>query len=477
MKVSILKSLSNEIEKLLIDLKVHKNFQENEKENIISYLTTALTDYDDISEESVESYITFYISINYKAIYQRQAIIINDDTVIRHHEQMISHVFDCTLEELTAEPYATREKKVKELLKLPATVQGSIPWLEERMNCLTATAISTALDENPYEWPIMLFLDKTIAKVKFAPTIMTHHGNKYENIINMVYSYRNNVVVAEFGMIRHKKIAIVAASPDGICTSSNGNKGNTKLVGRLVEIKCPYVRKILSTGKLDGEIIPHYYYVQVQVQLAVTDLDECMFVQCKIEEYPSWDIYVKDTNPYLESLSNKYGMERGCVIRLQPRDGTGVLASKYLYPDKLHMINNEVKQWIADQAISFESNELAKTHYWDKPLFWKVTAYQENLVKREENWVEDRLKTLQRFWDYIEFFRTHPKKTEKIMKMLDQDCPEAKDGKRKISFEQNAKYFKHIHEEFLKENDVSFKPLYQTPSDERVKIMEKYGKK
>ena len=35
-------------------------------------------------------------------------------------------------------------------------------------------------------------------------------------------------------------------------------------------------------GEIDGEICPHYYWVQVQVQLECCDLEEFDFWQCSI---------------------------------------------------------------------------------------------------------------------------------------------------------------------------------------------------
>lgn len=481
MKVSIIKTISIEIDKLLFDLKFNKGFDEKERETIIDYLFTALQNFDGLSDDEIKLCITLYLAINFDVIYVKKKCIIIDDTLIRHPEQLMCHMYDCICDIINNEPYALRKTIVKQLMKLPATVQGSVEWLAERKDCLTATAISTALDENPYEFPLSLLIDKSTSKIKFEPTVMTHHGNKYENIINMVYSYRNNVIVAEFGMIRHKKIKIVGASPDGICTSKTlDGKGTTKLVGRLVEIKCPYSRVIKSTGNLDGEIVPHYYYVQVQVQLSVCDLDECTFIQCKIEEYASWEDYVKDSDPFLDSLSKSKGKERGCIIRLQPKDGSGPLFSKYLYPEKLHMTIPEIKEWIAEQTIAFPNNSLSEKYYWDRPLFWKVMQYQENLIQREKNWIEDRLSQLEKFWAYVEFYRAYPEKMEKIIAKLDKDAPIEQTGfnkgKRKISFELNAKYFKMIHDECSKENKKKYSLLYQKPTEERLKIMEKYKK-
>ena len=93
----------------------------------------------------------------------------------------------------------------------------------------------------------------------------------------------------------------------------------SKLVGRLLEIKCPNKRKINTTGSLDGDICPHYYFVQVQTQLYVTQMDECDFLQCQIEEYDSWEDFKLDSNPIIPGLSKQsHGKPVSCG-----RYGTG----------------------------------------------------------------------------------------------------------------------------------------------------------
>ena len=122
----------------------------------------------------------------------------------------------------------------------------------------------------------------------FIENEYVHHGKKYEEIGNMFYSFRNNVSVGEYGLIQHDKHTFIGASPDGICDKNTTDGHNlSKLIGRLLEIKFPAIRKIKMQGNLDGDICPHYYYVQVQTQLFVTNLDECDFLQCKVEEYES----------------------------------------------------------------------------------------------------------------------------------------------------------------------------------------------
>jgi hypothetical protein len=101
-------------------------------------------------------------------------------------------------------------------------------------------------------------------------------GNKYESVAVLIYEYRNNVKVLEFGCLKHPFINFLGASPDGITED-----------GIMLEIKCPSTREI--TG-----IPPPYYWCQVQGQLEVCELDRCDFLECKIKEYDGEEEYLND---------------------------------------------------------------------------------------------------------------------------------------------------------------------------------------
>ena len=94
------------------------------------------------------------------------------------------------------------------------------------------------------------------------------------------------VKIVEFGLIPHPELSVFGASPDGICDEGSPN-GYT---GRMLEIKCPPKRKFTHE-------VPQHYWMQMQGQLEVCDLEECDFFQVKLEEYDSKDDYLSD---YLE---------------------------------------------------------------------------------------------------------------------------------------------------------------------------------
>ena len=80
----------------------------------------------------------------------------------------------------------------------------------------------------------------------------------------MYYEYINNTKVNEFGCIKHTKHDFLAASPDGIVCDMSSN-----LYGRMLEIK-NVVSRTITGAKME-------YWIQMQLQMEVCDLNECDF--------------------------------------------------------------------------------------------------------------------------------------------------------------------------------------------------------
>ena len=101
----------------------------------------------------------------------------------------------------------------------------------------------------------------------------------------MFYFYEkiNNLTVLEFGLVPHPEFSIFGASPDGICDENSPKE----YVGRMLEIKCPPVRKFTKE-------VPDHYWMQIQGQLETCDLEECDFLQVKLEEYNTEQEYIDD---------------------------------------------------------------------------------------------------------------------------------------------------------------------------------------
>ena len=113
----------------------------------------------------------------------------------------------------------------------------------------------------------------------------------------LIYEKIHNTKVGEFGCIKHDNLSFLKASPDGI----NIDPKN-KLYGRMLEIKNPTTRKISGVPKKE-------YWVQMQIQMEVWDLNECDFLETSFKEYENEEEFLKDTNGvddvYIKSSKNE----------------------------------------------------------------------------------------------------------------------------------------------------------------------------
>lgn len=150
--------------------------------------------------------------------------------------------------------------RAHELIAAEYAEQRSQEWLELRENMITASDVASALGENRYE-SIDSFVKKKVLKTKWAGNAATAHGTLLEPLVRELYDKRYNRKSHEIGLVQHPKYPWLGASPDGVTED-----------GLLIEIKCPLTRKIEPK-------VPHHYWPQVQLQLEITDLEECDFIQ------------------------------------------------------------------------------------------------------------------------------------------------------------------------------------------------------
>ena len=151
-------------------------------------------------------------------------------------------------------------QRARELIAQEYAEQRSQEWLDLRENMITASDAASAIGESPYESEDA-FVKKKVLRTKWAGNEATAHGTLLEPIVREMYDQKYNRKSHEIGLVQHRDYPWLGASPDGVTED-----------GILVEIKCPKSRKITSN-------VPKHYWPQVQLQLEITDLEECDFVQ------------------------------------------------------------------------------------------------------------------------------------------------------------------------------------------------------
>jgi putative phage-type endonuclease len=152
-------------------------------------------------------------------------------------------------------------------------IQGSEEWHRQRIGKATASRISdiVAKTKSGYStsranYMAQLVVERMTNQVAESYTnAAMEWGTENEPFARGAYETKMNLLVTEVGAIDHPRIAMSAASPDGLI----GDDG-------CLEIKCPNTATHIET-LLGGEIAKKYYD-QMQWQMACTGRSWCDFV-------------------------------------------------------------------------------------------------------------------------------------------------------------------------------------------------------
>jgi len=365
------------------------------------------------------------------------------------------------------EEYQKLVDHVDFIANIPQPEQRTPEWFEMRKSMITASCAAQAIGENPYpnQKPENLILDKLNLGEPFIDNKFVHHGKKYEEIATKVYENIYDIKVKEYGLVPHisqPSVPFVGASPDGIASYLTLSNKFSPMIGRMLEIKCPYSRKIKLEGEIDGDICPHYYYCQVQQQLECCDLEYCDFLQCSIKEYLSKEemlddeielVYKEEQNQDLWIPEN---CRQGCIIQLLPKDKIKefcLFDAKYIYPNDIDMSFYEYDQWVLNEITNLHQkhSNLMKNYVFDRVLYWRLTICHNVKIKRDKKWFNDKLPTFKALWDKIVLYRNNKKELNKFVKEYND-----KKNKRKRKKKPDVKEILFIDSESSEDaNNVS----------------------
>jgi putative phage-type endonuclease len=318
----------------------------------------------------------------------------------------------------TPDTHAHLCKQYRHLLALPQPTQRTQEWYDMRSKVITASSAAQAMGESKYDKPDKLILEKIGEGDDFKENKYVHHGKKYEKIATMIYENIKDVKIGEFGLILHPTIDFLGASPDGIAMNCSLGGKFSPIVGRMLEIKCPLSREIQTSGQEDGEICPHYYWVQVQLQLECCDLEECDFWQCNLREHET-NMFDEDfESAYTEGQNQKVEVDkrftRGLILQFLPkkpqldRYERAEWYAKYIYPPKLTFTREEYFAWTEHMSRNYAQYypDIAKDYYFDKVLHWRLESSHNYLIKRDREWFKQALPKLRGFWERVKLYRS-----------------------------------------------------------------------
>lgn len=293
------------------------------------------------------------------------------------------------------------KSQIKFLEKCPQPEQRTTEWYLLRSKLITASNVYKAFESEStknqliYEKCKTLVIEEKSTESKFVNTETTlHWGQKYEPLSVLIYEHKYGTKIQDFGCIVHPKYNFLGASPDGINVDENNDR-----YGRMLEIKNIVNREITGIPKKE-------YWVQMQQQMEVCELDECDFLETKFVEISKEE--------YL-SCDNEY---KGVIMYFSSELGE----PKYIYKP-LNIKNSKLEQeWIQNNKEKYENEGFT----WISNLLWKLEKYSCVLVPRNKRWFNNNIYVLMNIWETIEkerlsgYEHRKPRKKEKTQPLINQ---------------------------------------------------------
>jgi putative phage-type endonuclease len=209
-----------------------------------------------------------------------------------------------------------------------------------------------------------------------------HWGNKYEPLSVLLYEYNYKTKIGEYGFLPHDKYKFLGASPDGINIDPLSDR-----YGRMLEIKNIVNRDITGIPKKE-------YWVQMQLQMEVFNLNECDFLETRFIEYENEIEFLRDSD---DSIFISKNQEKKGIILYFSDNNTG--NPFYIYTP-LNITYLEYELW--SEKIIQETLDSNPSFVWIRQIYWKLDEISCVLVKRNKHWFQNAVPIMTDFWNTIQ---------------------------------------------------------------------------
>ena len=165
----------------------------------------------------------------------------------------------------------------------------------------------------------------------------------------------------------------------------------------MLEVKNIVNREITGYPKME-------YWIQMQLQLEVCNLDDCDFLETRFKEYTETEdvamgagaeaSFLKDSNNEDESYAfTNTGKPKGVILQFL-KDGRPL----YIHKPLSIVTKEEYLKWEEETMSSSSCKDLT----WIKNIYWYLDEWSCVFVKRNPVWFNHVLPMLQEFWSIIE---------------------------------------------------------------------------
>lgn len=264
-------------------------------------------------------------------------------------------------------------EKTFALMQRPQTAQRTTDWYTEFKTRLTASEIFKLF--GPPRERAILVMQKSgkqempprsnnlvTLKEKMGPL---DWGICFEPVVKQILEHEWGAMIHECGRFVHPTDPHLAASPDGLLLRVNTKP---EAAGHLLEIKCPKTRKI-------GLKLPTEYYYQMQLQMEVTGVRACEYVEASFE--------MKEADTESQWCGNIAVV--GCFCETD----NSWKPCRYIYGP----INNT--DWKAADELGLNERILELNP-------WSCQKFHNETVVRDEAWFTSIKPKLDEFWKDVE---------------------------------------------------------------------------
>ena len=284
--------------------------------------------------------------------------------------------------------YKIIQDKIEHIKQKPQPEQRTEEWYSFRHNLITASNAYKAFESQNtinqliYEkcQPLKNREDEKNKMINIKTPF--HWGQKYEPLSVMLYENMYNTKVADFGCIQHDKYKFLGASPDGINVDMSSER-----YGRMLEIKNIVNREINGIPKKE-------YWVQMQMQMEVCDLNECDFLETKFVEYENANAFFNE----LPLDNNKSVLNtKGLILYFH---NSKEAKPFYIYKPLNIVKKDDILKWEEDTIELYQIPE--KNLLYIQTIYWKLEKLSCVLVMRNNNWFKNNIQALENVWNIIE---------------------------------------------------------------------------
>ena len=280
-----------------------------------------------------------------------------------------------------------RRAKIAELIARKSTEQRTPEWYVQASRVLTASELGGLFGSARARGQLVMSkavapsaeeIERRCSKPLTCPSAFMSPfdwGIRFEPVVKQIYERRHGVQIADLGRLVHPSDTRIAASPDGLIVG--GDAASVNRIGYLVEIKCPISREI-------NEKIPTDYYTQMQLQLEVTGLDVCYYVEAKFRS-----ACAPRNKAGVEDLAGPAIVEG--VLWLVERAGPAGPQRRYVYgPVGCVDLMEPSCHLLGQDDVILER------------VPWALMSWNEIEVRRSATWWNNLQQPLTAFWEDVE---------------------------------------------------------------------------